>query len=312
MDALIVTLTANPAIDLNFTADRLAFDDRAYLLDKSKAAGGRGINASMVLQSFGVKTLAIAIVGGPAGERFEEFLRSYGFEFELVRIREEIRTNYAITDSQGLTVKLDQKGPTLAAEEVAALEQAVEARLDEASWLLLCGSLPPGVPRDFYYRLIEKAREKDVRTLLDADRDPLERGLEARPTVVAPNQSEAERLLGRALITRKQFHEAARRIQAMGAESVIFSTGSRGAVVAHGEEVAEVLPPRVDAVCPIGAGDALNAAFVWAMERGENLVQAVRWGVAAGTASARLPGLNFASLDETREMFAEVEVRSAG
>ncbi len=307
---MIVTLTANPAIDLNFAADRLAFDDRAYLLEKTKAAGGRGINASMVLQSFGVKTLAIAPVGGAAGSRFEEYLQRSGFEFEAVRIGEEIRTNYSITDRQGLTVKLDQKGPTLSPGEVAELEAAVDARLEEASWLLLCGSLPPGAPLDFYFRLVEKARARGVRTLLDADRDPLERGLEARPSVVAPNQSEAERLLGRALITRNHFQEAARRIQAMGAESVILSLGSRGATVAHGQVVTEILPPRVDAVCPIGAGDALNAAFVWAMEQEDDFVQAMRWGVAAGTASARLPGLRFASLEQTREMLPAVEARS--
>ena len=114
-------------------------------------------------------------------------------------------------------------------------------------------------------RLIDKARQSGVRTLLDADGGPLQDGLDACPSVVTPNQREAERLLNQALITKNNFYEAATRIQAMGAESVILSLGSRGVVAAHGESITEVIAPRIDAVCPIGSGDALNAAFVWAM-----------------------------------------------
>ena len=81
------------------------------------------------------------------------------------------------------------------------------------------------------------------------------------------------------------------------------------AVGAFREGLFEALPPRVDAVCPIGAGDALSAAYTWAMERKNNAVEALRWGVAAGTASARLPGMTFANLAQTREIYQQVELR---
>jgi Fructose-1-phosphate kinase and related fructose-6-phosphate kinase (PfkB) len=97
----------------------------------------------------------------------------------------------------------------------------------------------------------------------------------------------------------------------MGAGAVILSLGSRGAVGANGKIVVEALPPRVDAVCPIGAGDALAAAFTWAMEKGSPFEDAVRWGVAAGTASAKLPGVSFASLQATEELYKLVEVRAS-
>jgi fructose-1-phosphate kinase PfkB-like protein len=97
----------------------------------------------------------------------------------------------------------------------------------------------------------------------------------------------------------------------MGAEAVVLSLGSRGAVGAFRDGLVEALPPRVDAVCPIGAGDALSAAYTWSMVRKKDNVDALRWGVAAGTASARLPGMNFASLQQTQEMLKQVEVRRA-
>ena len=98
----------------------------------------------------------------------------------------------------------------------------------------------------------------------------------------------------------------------MGADSVVLSSGSRGAVGASQGRLLEAIPPRIDSVCPIGSGDALAAAFVWAMREKNDFADALRWGVAAGTASAQLPGLRFASLEQTRELYAQVEVRAAG
>lgn len=301
----------NPAIDRNVTADRLVFEDRAYILSSFESAGGRGINASRVIHDFGGATRAIAPCGGRSGRLFEELLAKAGFPVELVKIRKQIRTNLTISDKQGLTVKLNERGPSLNGDELARLEGAVSAALEGAEWLMLCGSLPPGVPQDFYARLIALAHSRRVNTLLDTDGEPLEAGLEAKPTVVTPNQHEAERLLSRVLLTRNHFLEAATRIHDYGAQSVVLSLGARGAVGSFDGRLYEALPPRVDAVCAIGAGDALAAAFVWAMTRSPDYPDALRWGVAAGSASAKLPGLTFASLDQTRTVRQFVEVRSA-
>jgi fructose-1-phosphate kinase PfkB-like protein len=148
-----------------------------------------------------------------------------------------------------------------------------------------------------------------VRTLLRANGEALREGIEARPTVAAPSQLEAERLLGRTLLTRSHYMEAAERIRSMGPESVALSLGSRGAVGAFADGLMEAQPPAIEAVCPIGAGDAFTAAYAWAMRRKPNHADALRWGVAAGTASARLPGMSFASLAQTEEMYRKVEVR---
>ena len=177
---------------------------------------------------------------------------------------------------------------------------------------MICGSVPPGVPAHFYSHLIELAHEKKVKTLLDTDGDALLHGLEAQPTVVTPNQQEAERLLNRALITRTHLVDAVERIHGMGAHSVVLSLGSRGAIGRSGKELVEVIPPRIEALCPIGAGDALAAAFTWAMGKNKGFVDAVRWGVAAGTASAKLPGVTYANLDQTKQMYLHVDVRSIG
>ncbi len=209
-----------------------------------------------------------------------------GFPVATVPIRNDIRLNFTITDRHGLTVKLNELGPRLDRAELASIEGTVEGQLAGASWLLLCGSLPPGVPADFYAQLIARAKKKGVQTLLDTDGEPLSQGIEAGPTIVMPNQQEAERLLNTVLLTRSHSVAAVQRILSMGAESVILSLGSRGAIGAVGDHgkssLWEATPPRVEAISPIGAGDAMAAAVIWSSTRGEDFAQALSWGVAAG------------------------------
>lgn len=300
----------NPAIDRTMAVDRLAFDDRAYILSSKDSPGGRGINAARVIHSFGGETLAIFPSGGERGLRFEHFMQDCGFPVATVPIRHDIRLNLTITDRHGLTVKLNEIGPRLDRGEIAGMQGTVEAQLGRASWLMLCGSLPPGVPSDFYAQLIARAAKKGVKTLLDTDGEALSQGVEAGPAVVTPNQQEAERLLNTVLLTRSHSLAAARRIQAMGAQTVVLSLGSRGAIGADEKKVLwEATPPRIDAISPIGAGDAMAAALVSSFVKGEDFQEALRWGVAAGSASAKLPGLNFATLEQAREIYHEVDLR---
>jgi len=307
---LIITLTINPAVDRNVSVDKLVFEDRAYILARTETAGGRGINASRVLHGFGAKTVALLTSGGSAGERMEKSLAGMHFPFEVVHVKAESRINITISDKQGLTIKLNEVGAPLDTKELKEIRHLVEARIPKAHWLMICGSIPPEVSPHFYSEIIELAKRHGVKTLLDTDGDALLHSLEAKPTIITPNQHEAERLLGRALITRSHFLEALDRIQKMGSELVILSLGSRGAMGSSPEGIFEALPPHIDAVSPIGAGDAMAAAFTWSMEKKKSFADSLRWGVAAGTAKARLPGLTFPTFDETRAIYKQVELRT--
>ncbi len=258
--------------------------------------------------------MAILPVGGDRGARLCAEVVNYGFRVATVPISNNIRLNFTVTDRHGLTVKLNETGPRLEKAEIEGIELLVEEHLSHAKWLMLCGSLPQGVPADFYAKLIGRAKKRGVKTLLDTDGDALARGVEAGPTVVTPNQQEAERLLNTVLLTHSHAISAARRILSMGAEAVALSLGSRGAMGAwlggDGEEqMVEAIPPRVEAISPIGAGDAMAAAVAWSMERGDEFAVALGWGVAAGTASAKLPGMKFATLEQTTAIHEDVDLR---
>jgi len=309
MGKLILTLTINPAVDRTIDVDKLVFEDRAYIQSTRDSAGGRGVNASRVLHAFGSKTAAILTTGGETGGQLQALLSDVGFPTESVAVKSPTRTNLTISDKHGLTLKLNERGSPITTTELEAVRKAVEQRMAKATWLLICGSVPPGVPPDFYAELIEMAHAKKVKTLLDTDGPVLEAGMGAKPTAVKPNQAEAERLLHRALISRHQVLDAVRELKAMGPEMVILSLGGRGAIAATNDHLLEAIPPRIDPVSPIGAGDALSAAFVWALSKRKPITDALCWGVAAGTASTLLPGVETADMEQTRVIYNRVEIR---
>jgi len=172
---LILTLTVNPAVDKNVTADHLVFEDRAYILARSESAGGR--ESTPRCDSFiGGATAAIVPRGGRPACASSSCSPGVVFRFTWSESKSNIRTNLTISDKTGLTVKLNELGPPMTRPEVSRLEAMVGERLDGASWLLICGSLPPAVAPSLYSRLVAMARERGVKTLLDTDGEPLREG----------------------------------------------------------------------------------------------------------------------------------------
>ena len=170
---------------------------------------------------------------------------------ELVRIEQEIRTNLTITDKQGLTVKLNELGPPLNTKDLDKVAEKVASKLDKATWFMICGSVPPGVPPHFYNHLIELAHKKKVKTLLDTDGDALLHGLEAQPTVVtsesagsrAPPKSRADHTHTPG--GRSRAHSRNGRSLRGRCPSAVAEPSARS-----GKDLVEVIPPRIEAVVP--------------------------------------------------------------
>jgi len=307
---MILTLTLNPAIDVSLATDRIVYDDRTFITQEAEHPGGKGINAAQVIHSYGGAAHAVAPYGGERGRRFARLLEAARIPTTLIPVQGETRRNYAITDSQGLTIKLDQVGAELSPEELQRIEAAVLEKLPKAEWLMLTGSRPPGVPDDFYACMIKRARENNVQTLLDTTGEALPLGLAAGPTLAKPNRPEAERLLDQPILSQAQSAIAAREIRKMGADSVIVSLGSQGAVAAWKEGLLRAAPPTFQTGCPIGAGDVLAATCVWALCNGESFPEALKWAVAAATTAAAMPGVSFGSLEEVQKMRRQIEIHS--
>lgn len=306
---MILTLTLNPAVDVSLRTDRIIYDDRSYINAETYQAGGKGINVARALRDFGLSAVeAIAPYGGIMGERFAQLIREGELPVTLIPVQGETRRNVAVIDDEGLTLKLDQRGNKLSASELERIESVLLEKLPSATWLTLNGSLPPGVPHDYYAKLVGLARQHGVKTLVDTSGPALAPALAAGPTLAKPNRPEAERLLERGLLSERASLTAVEEILALGPERVILSLGGHGAIAVGRDERIHAVPPDVETGSPIGAGDVLGAITVGALRRGDSFRDAFLWGVAAATVAASLPGLGTGPVEEVEKMRERIEL----
>jgi 1-phosphofructokinase family hexose kinase len=305
--APIATVTMNPSIDQHILIDRLVKDDAIRARDIRRDPGGKGINVSRVLSELGSATLAFGLTGGGAGYIVKSLLHERGIAFESVDVLEETRINFIFTDRSDRTqTRVSSPGPWVTLDEADRLAALVLGQTPMPPWWVLGGSLPRGIPVDFYARLIRDLGRKGARCFLDADDDALRVGIEARPYGVKPNENELARLAGRELRDETQILEAARDVVAAGVEIVAVTLGGEGALVVTPSELVRARPPAVEVLSKVGAGDAFLAGFVLALSRGETLDQAARLGVAAGTAAVIHEGTQLCRKEDVERLLPRV------
>jgi 1-phosphofructokinase family hexose kinase len=306
---VIITLTPNPALDRTLTVPEIVFDTMVRAIDSRLDLDGKGVNVAKALRSLGAETLIMGFAGGAAGELLERGLGAAGFTTDFTRVAGETRTNTIIVDAAAQRyVKANEPGPTLRPDDLAAMAAQVAARAAPGDTWILSGSLPPGTPADFYAQLVGLIRARGARALLDTDGAPLRLGCAAGPDLVKPNADEAQELTGRPITGDDSARHAAAAFLDLGAELVALSLGADGLLLASRTAVMRARPPQVRALNPVGAGDALLAGVAWALERGLELDELARWGVASGTAAAMRAGTGSAPRDEVETLYARVVV----
>lgn len=306
---MIYTITLNPALDRIVEVEGLVPDDTNRIQRESRYAGGKGIDVSRVLRELGDDSIALGFVGGYDGLELEGRLIQEGVRTDFTKISEETRTNIIIFDrSRGTQTSLNAPGPTIKPHELALFFQKLEHLVPMPTMVVISGSIPPGVPVDIYARIIHSLKDQGVRVVLDADGEPLRRGVRALPFMIKPNIYELGRLVGGKLAEDSEVLEAARSIQRQGVEIVVVSLGGRGALAVSKEGSWRAVPPPVEVQSTVGAGDSLVAGFVYRLTRGAAIPECLRFGVACGTAAALTPGNELCHREDVHRLLPEVQV----
>ncbi|MBI4355385.1 MAG: 1-phosphofructokinase [Candidatus Omnitrophica bacterium] len=307
---MIATLTLNPSIDELVLLPRLRLGTLNRAREMRRYPGGKGINVSRVVHELGSPTIAYGLIGGDDGEVLEHLLTRLGVAHRFVHIPAPTRNNFQIQTPQAST-QINTPGPRVSAGALRLLTRSLGRWSPRPQVLVISGSLPPGVPSTYCRDLIRLARRSRIPVALDTHGPPLRRGLAAKPWLIKPNLTEAEQLLGRRLRTVRAVGQAARRLAQGGIAAVVISLGRHGAVLATQalSTVWHASSPRVRVRSAVGAGDALVGALVTAFTRGQSLLEALRWGVAAGAASAATPGTELCHRTEVRRLVRQVTVR---
>ena len=296
---MIITVTPNPVLDRTLTVPDIEFYAVLRASDVRLDWGGKGFNVSRTLQVLGAESLAMGFVGGATGDMLEQGLHGLGIETDFVRIAGETRTNIVITERQPTVAR--RNGPPHQGQRgradpfgrrAAGLLPARHASASEPGDIcVMAGSLPPGCPADFYAQLCALLRDIGARAVLDASGEALRHGCAARPFLAKPNGSEVSELLGVQVETQADAVDAAQALLKQGVEMAVISLGAGGLVLAHEDGIVVATPPAIQERNAVGAGDALAAGLVWALDQGFDPVDVARWGVATGTASAAVDGV---------------------
>ena len=296
MPSLIATLTMNPTIDVAAQAQSVRPTHKLRTFAERQDPGGGGVNVASVITALGGRALALILAGGATGRLLEELLDEAGIERQTLPIAGRTRTSHTVTDaSNGSEYRFIAQGPTVSEAEWTAILEAVSGV--QASWLVASGSLPPGVPEDFYARLAAEAGKRGIRFVLDTSGPALRTGLIRAKQLgggvelVKSSLTELESLAGRKLPGEAAQEEAAAEIVGRGwARMVALTLGERGALLAWPEGALRL--PSLDVVenGTVGAGDSFLAGMVMALAEGRGPEDAFAWGIAAGGASVTAPG----------------------
>jgi 1-phosphofructokinase family hexose kinase len=307
---VIVTLTLNPTIDQTLVLERFVAGDTLRVKASRFDPGGKGINVSRVIRELGAESVAMGFAPGGLGRYIEQTLKAQGIECDFVRTKGETRTNITILDeTRHLHTILSDPGPQTDVRYVEQLLGKLRKRLRANDWLVVAGSIPPPIAPEIYGEIITMARENGVHTVLDADGAALAAGVAANPEMVKGNRRELERLLGRHLDDERSTLKAAQTLRDMTIRTAVVTRGREGAIAVCDEGAWRSVAPRVRAVSAVGSGDAFLAGVVLTLSQGGTMEEALRLGVAAGTACVLTPGTELCHRREVDLLQPRVKVR---
>ena len=309
----IVTLTMNPAIDLSVVVDRVIADAKLRCRDVRRDPGGGGINVARAVTRLGGEVRAIYPAGGSGGAMLTELLARERVQAVCIEVAEPLRENLtALEEETRRQFRFVMPGAALGAgEQQRLLERALDP---PPAFLVVSGSLPPGVAPAFVAGLAERAREVGTKLILDTSGDALREGLAGRVYLVKPNRRELSQIAGRELRGDHEIETIARGILERGeAQVIVVSLGAAGVLVVTASMVLRIRSPDVPIRSRVGAGDCTVAGITLALARGEALATAVRLGVAAGAAAVMTPGTELCRREDAERLFqAMVHERADG
>jgi 6-phosphofructokinase 2 len=306
----IVTLTMNPAIDISSTVKKLMTTHKIRCMKTTRDPGGGGINVARVLKRFEAEPLAIFPVGGPSGLMLEKLVAGEGVRHQSFNTNHECRANFTVNeDESGEQYRFVLPGPTLGEEEWNAGLGLMTAACT-SGFAIASGSLPRGVPHDFYARLAHNLKKLgNAKLVLDTSGPPLKHALDVGCYLVKPSLSEFADFMGMTNPDQKSCVEAARQLVTAGnAEIVALTLGEEGAILVSRDLALQALPPPIKVMGTVGAGDSFLAILTLGLARRQSLIDAFRQGIAAGTGALVSAGTGLCSPEIVAELTPQVKV----
>lgn len=307
--ALITTVTLNAAIDKTYYLPALEPESVMRVKRLYAEAGGKGVNVARVIRQLGRSVLATGFTGGCNGLFIRRELERQQIPHDFVEVDGESRLCLNIIDeSNGASTEILEPGPTLGADAMESFEAKLQGLAAQSSVVCISGSLPAGVPKDFYAKLVDSAKREGAVVLLDTSGEALLRGAEAAPYMIKPNEEEAAQLIGRPLADTPQMIDQLAALERLNIPCLTLSLGKEGSLTCYEGAYYQVRPPRIQAVNTVGCGDAFMAGMAICISEGRSIEEALRYATAVASANALNEQAGYVNPDDVEELLKQVEV----
>lgn len=304
---MIYTVTLNPALDKTVEIPDFKLGCVNRITAMRTDPGGKGINVSKVIAKLGGNSIALGILGGNTGGAIADRLDQMGLNCDFLFAQGETRTNLKVVDPIGHTnTDINEPGFEVTEALLDTLLHRLTQKVNPGDIVVLSGSLPKGAPRDTYRKWVACCKEAGAKVFLDADGEPLRKGLKAKPYLLKPNNDELSRLVGKDLLSIGDLAHAAKKLQEDGIEKVIVSLGSQGALYVTRDTAIHAEGLKVPVGSTVGAGDSVVAALAVAEDRGLSLEDAVILSTATGAANVMCSGTQAAELSTVQSLMPKV------
>lgn len=305
----LMTITLNPALDLTTRLEAMSLGEVNLVSEANLRAAGKGINVAMVLKDLGREVGLTGWLGEDNQQSFVSLFAERGLADHFVRVAGSTRINVKISEQSGRVTDLNLPGLTIHEGEVSALEQAIDELAPHADWFVLAGSLPKGVAPDYCARLIRLLKAKGKQVIFDCSGAALSEGIKAAPTLVKPNLEELSQWAGRPIETLAEQADCARALQAQGIEHVVVSNGADGLVWFGPQATWQAVPPRMEVVSTVGAGDSLVAGLAHGLSLGWAPEQTLRLATAVSALAVSLVAVGFSDINVLKPLLERVRVQ---
>lgn len=303
---MILTVTANPAIDKAYFVDRFEMGQVHRPLRIAASAGGKGLNVSRVATILGQPVTAMGFLGGSAGEFIRTEVEKLGITPAFTEVEGETRTCINIADSTGRSGELLEPGPEVSAGAARDFLREFEKRLDGCAIVCVSGSLPKGLDSGFYRELVRIAKGKGKPIIVDTSGKTMLDVLEESPFMVKPNDEELAQLLGYGPKTEEDIQKALLLLKEKGVAVPFVTLGGDGAMALIEGKVYRFRGPKVTVKSAVGSGDSTVAGIAVGLCRGMDMVDAIRLGMASGTANTQFDKTGYVSQELVAQYYPDI------
>ena len=306
---MILVINLNASVDKRYELTELTKGEvmRAKTVDNTP--GGKGLHVANVDTILGLDTVVTGFVGGFSGEFIVNKTNDYGIKNDFVKVAGETRSCLAIITADGAQTEILEPGPVISSTELAAFQAKYTELLPCAEVVVASGSVPQGVPKDFYAKLIAEAKAAGKKFLLDTSGALLENGIKAKPFFIKPNKDEIKALKGANVESEADVIREVKGFLADGVQLAVVSLGAAGSIAGFKDKIYRVTVPKIECKNPVGSGDSFVAGVAAGLAKNLAISEVLKLGAACGTSNAMEEESGFVRKEIVEELIAKIKVK---